>query len=113
MTLDEADRLSKTVARILVDTTSAVVGSKLPTHEKRKYQSHDLIKAQAEITTISKARDLIRTLSREEFRSPMERQRIELHLSVLLDRLVRMGLNSIPRSLDIKSLSEWSNKCTS
>ena len=105
---DKADEISKLLAQILVDETSAVVGSKLPTHEKGKYRSSDLIKAQAEITTISKARDLIRTLYLDETKSPEDRRLVENHLSVLLDRLCAMGLTSVPKSLDIKNLHEWS-----
>ena len=105
---DDADRFSKIIARILVNSTGAVVGNKLPTHEKRKYQSLDLIKARAEINTINKARDLIHTLHEGEFNSTEERRKIETHLSILLDRLIRMGLYSIPRSLDLVSLHEWS-----
>jgi hypothetical protein len=67
--LDEADNLSVDLAKILVEVTCATVGSKLPTHEKGKYQSSDMVRAQAEITTISKARDLIRTLYMDEVRS--------------------------------------------
>jgi hypothetical protein len=109
ISLTDADELSKTVAGILVDSTGAIVGRKLPTHEKRRYQSLDLTRAQAEITTISKARDLVRTLTQKEYRSSEERQRVENHLSVLLDRLIRMGLNSVPPlSSDLKALNEWS-----
>ena len=85
-----------------------MLGRKLPTHEKGKYQSLDIVKSQAEITTISKASDLIRTLFFNEVTNEDDRKSVERHLSVLLDRLCRMGLRSIPRSLDIASLHEWS-----
>jgi len=75
---------------------------------KGKYHSANLVKAQAEITTISKARDLIRTLYLNEVKSPEERHSVENHLSVLLDRLCIMGLQSIPTALEIKNLREWS-----
>jgi len=51
--LVDADIISKSLAKTLVQVTSAVVGNKLPTHEKGKYHSSDLIKSQAEINTIS------------------------------------------------------------
>ena len=104
----EADTLSKTLAKILVEVTSATVGNKLPTHEKGKYQSSDMVKSQAKINTISKARDLIRTLFLDEVRSPEDRKSVEDHLSVLLDRLCIMGVQSLPLSLDIHSLHQWS-----
>ena len=96
------------VEGVLRQVTSAVVGNKLPTHEKGKYHSSDLIKSQAEINTISGARDLIRTLYMNEVNTPEERRLVEDHLSVLLDRLCVMGLSSIPRSLEINQLHEWS-----
>jgi len=104
----DADIISKSLAKTLVQVTSAVVGNKLPTHEKGKYHSSDLIKSQAEINTISGARDLIRTLYMNEVNTPEERRLVEDHLSVLLDRLCVMGLSSIPRSLEINQLHEWS-----
>jgi len=103
--LEDADLISKRLAQILVHVTSAVVGNKLPTHEKGKYHS---AKSQAEINTISEARDLIRTLFMDEINTLEERRLVEDHLSVLLDRLCVMGLNSIPKSLDINQLHEWS-----
>jgi len=106
--LVDADIISKSLAKTLVQVTSAVVGNKLPTHEKGKYHSSDLIKSQAEINTISGARDLIRTLYMNEVNTPEERRLVEDHLSVLLDRLCVMGLSSIPRSLEINQLHEWS-----
>ena len=108
LSLDDADNISKHLAQCLIDTTSAVVGSKLPTHEKGKYHSSDLVKAQAEINTISKARDLIRTLYLNEVNTQEEKRLVEDHLTVLLDRLCVMGLRSIPRSLDLDRLHEWS-----
>ena len=44
----------------------------------------------------------------DEVNSIEERHLVEEHLSVLLDRLCKMGLSSIPRSLDIKHLHQWS-----
>ena len=63
-------------------------------------------KTKVEITTISTARDLIRTLFFREVKSENESKEVENHLSVLLDRLCRMGLSSIPRSLDLETLQE-------
>ena len=103
LSLDAADQLSQTLARIIVDETVTVVGSKLPTHEKGKYQSL----ARAEITTIEKARDLIRRLYLDEFKSQEDRVSTENHLSTLLDRLCRMGLNSVPRVLSLDALHKW------
>ena len=108
LSLEDAEDISKRLAQCLIDTTSAVVGSKLPTHEKGKYHSSDLVKAQAEINTISKARDLIRTLYLNEVNTQEERRMVEDHLTVLLDRLCVMGLRSVPRSLELKQLHEWS-----
>ena len=108
MKLEEADSLSITLAKILVDVTSATVGSKLPTHEKGKYQSSDMVRTQAKINTILKAKDLIRKLYLNEVRSQEERKSVEDHLSVLLDRLCVMGLQSLPLALDVTSLHNWS-----
>jgi len=108
LSLEEVDDLSKKLAQKLVQATSEVVGSKRPTHEKGKFQSVDLVKCQAEINTINKARDLIRTLAMNEVRDKKDRDEVQNHLNVLLDRLVHMGLSSVPRSLEIDILQEWS-----
>jgi hypothetical protein len=105
--LDCANSFSKVLAHEMVTIVGSVVGMKRATHGKGKYQSNEIIKARAEITTIAKARDLIRSLYLEEFRSEESRKETDDHLRVLLDRLCRMGL-SIPVSSDLKNLHEWS-----
>ena len=104
----EADQLSRTLAETAVKIATDIFGGKKPTHEKRKYESFDLIKTQAEINTIEKARDLIRTLYLNEVTSLENRLSLENHLSTLLVRLCRMGLHSVPLQHDLKSLHEWS-----
>ena len=106
--LHEADSISQQLAEILVSTTSSVVGHKHPTHEKGKHSSVESKKIQAEISTIENARNLIRTLWLNEVSSDDETDEVKTHLAVLLDRLCRMGLNSVPRQLDLDSLHEWS-----
>ena len=85
-----------------------LLGSTRATHRKGKFETPDLVRYQAEISTISKARDLIHALSQNEVH-PEQRANTEVHLSVLLDRLVIMGLSSVPRSLEIKLLCEWAD----
>ena len=102
-----ADFFSKLVASQVVKAVGSIVGMKRPTHRKGKYQSLDVTKAKAEITTIAKARDLIRKLYLDEVRSDQERNETWVHLQVLLDRLCRMDL-PIPTSFTIPSLHEWS-----
>ena len=80
---------------------------KRPTHKKGKYESFEVTKAKAEISTIIKARNLIRALYLNEHQSAQHKRETEVHLQVLLDRLVRMG-HCIPTSLGIHSLHEWS-----
>ena len=104
----EADKLSQTLAETAIKIATDIFGGKKPTHEKRKYESFDMIKTQAEINTIEKTRDLIRTLYLDEVTSMENRQSLENHLSTLLDRLIRMGLHSVPLQHDLKSLHEWS-----
>jgi hypothetical protein len=108
LNLQDADSLSQDLAKILVFETSSVVGNKRPTHEKSKHCTLEAKKIQAEISTIENARNLIRTLWLKETSSPDEESEVKTHLSVLLDRLCRMGLNSVPRDLTLASLHEWS-----
>jgi hypothetical protein len=82
---------------------------KKPTHKKGKFESVEIIKGKAEISTIRKARDLIRAIAWNEFRSPQELSYIKEHLTVCLDRLVRMGLNSVPSPSDLVALVKWSD----
>ena len=89
------------------DLVESVVGTTRPTHRKGKFRSKDITKATAEITTLQKARDLIRTLFLDECNSG-EKEENYFHLKILLDRLVRMGVSTIPRSMDIPNLHQWS-----
>ena len=82
---------------------------KKPTHKKGKFESVEINKGKAEISTIRKARDLIRAIAWNEFRSPQELSYIKEHLTVCLDRLVRMGLNSVPSPSDLVALAKWSD----
>lgn len=81
-----ADKLSKELARRLVVVT---VECKSPTHEKGKFQSLELVKCQAEKSTIIKAQGLIRTLYLNEVNSECEWDEIQRHLTALFDRLIR------------------------
>ena len=60
------------------------------------------------ITTISKACDLIRTLVNHEWQTAEEEGEIKLHLQVLFDRMVQMGVYSLPASLSLTELQVWS-----
>src|SRR5690242_9840605 len=55
-----------------------------------------------------RARDLIRTLAIEEFKTSQERQDVQHHLEILFERLIRMGFYSVPHSRKLKMLVEWS-----
>jgi exonuclease III len=93
-----ADAYSKLLAQHLVDITGSILGMKLGTHKKGKYESLDISKTKAQISTIRNARDLIRTLYLDEVKSDLHRKETTVHLQVLLDRLCRMGTN-IPHHL--------------
>jgi hypothetical protein len=105
--LECANSFSEALASEIVSLVGSIVGMKRATHKKGKYQTTEITKARAEITTISKARDLIRSLYFDEFLSDEARSGTTTHLRVLLDRLCRMGL-PIPVASDIASLHEWS-----
>ena len=106
--VERADNLSVTLAEILVQTIGSVSGMKRGTHKKGRFESLEFNKVRAEIGTIKKARDLIRSLFLDEVLSSLDRRHREEHLKVCLDRLVRLGLNSVPTSLDINLLFRWS-----
>src|SRR6185503_4424549 len=74
---------------------------------KGKYSSSDVCRIRGLISTLTKACDLIRTLSQDEVNTDVERREVQDHLVVLFDRLVRMGIYTIP-PLEIKALVEWS-----
>ena len=57
-----ADSFSILLAKQIVLEAGSVLGMKRATHKKGKYESLDVTKAKAEISTITKARDLIRAL---------------------------------------------------
>ena len=101
-----ADYYSKESAKSIIETVGIITGSKRATHRKGKFETSDIVRSQAEISTITKARDLIRTLWLNEVHLD-QRTQIEAHLVVLLDRLVAMGLTSVLRTLDIVVLHEW------
>ena len=103
-----ADRFSRKVAETIVQVVGSVTGMKRSTHRKGKYENLEISKAKAEVTTISKARDLIRRLYLREVASERDREETEIHLKVCLDRLCRMGLASVPSSFNLQSLHEWS-----
>jgi len=103
-----ADSCSRKIAKIIVETVGSITGMTRGTHRKGKFQSHQISRATAEISTISKARDLIRELSLEEYRSEKERKEIESHLNVCLDRLIILGLPTIPSNLGLQFLNTWS-----
>lgn len=86
----------------------SITGMKRSTHKKGKFQSVQLAKSKAELTTISKARDLIRKLYLDEFQSVNEKENTITYLRVCFDRLLKLGLTSIPRSLESKELIQWS-----
>jgi hypothetical protein len=106
--IEAAERWSKRIARTIVQTTGSITGLKRPTHKKGKFETDILKKTTAQVSTLSKARDLIRSLSQTEFRSEQEKRELEEYLKVCLDRLVRLGVNSIPTTLNIRVLVEWS-----
>jgi hypothetical protein len=106
--LKTADEFSIEIARSIVEIVGSIVGFKKSTHRKGRYESLEVVKSKAEIKTIMEARDLIRTLYFNEYETIESKKEIETHLHVLLDRLCRMGLASVPRELDIESLHEWS-----
>jgi len=110
----DLDMLSENAARIIVDAVSGVLGSKSDTHKKPKFLPTDVCRTKGLITTICKARDLIRTLVKREYDSVHEEGETKRHLEVLFDRMIRMGLYSVPRSLTLerpefrRDLDEWS-----
>ena len=67
--LKKADLLPKLVAKQIVYEAGNVLGLKRPTHKKGKYESPEIVKAKAEISTIKKTRDLIRILYLDECQS--------------------------------------------
>ncbi len=97
----EADRLSVLTAETLILTVGQIAGMKKATHRKGRFESLDINKAKAEISTINKARDLIRSLAWEEFKTRQDKTDSEEYLKVCL------GNTSIPPSLDTISLSNW------
>src|SRR6185503_8968571 len=101
------DKFSKRIAEKIVDIVGSITGTKRPTHSKGKYLPSDVVRAQAEITTLCKARDLIRTLIFSECKSEHEKGEVMEHLRILLDRLVVFGIAGIPRTFDLESLGEW------
>ena len=103
-----ADMYSQHAVRLALDLIESIVGRKSPTHKKGKFQSQEITRAKAEITTLQKARDLIRTLLLQETSSEIEKERVCGHLKTLLDRLCRMGLTTVPRSLEPQALHQWS-----
>ena len=103
-----ADLFSRRTAETIVRTVGSVIGLKRPTHRKGKFETVEITRAKAEVTTISKARDLIRRLYLGEVVSEQDKTDTELYLRVCLDRLCRMGLSSLPHSSDLLSLHEWS-----
>jgi hypothetical protein len=99
-----ADKYSQALVRRAIDFVENEIGAKRPTHRKGKFQMKTVVLATAEITTIQKARDLIRTLC---LREASEEKQARSHLEVLLDRLCRMGLSTVPRSLELSELHQW------
>ena len=57
-----ADLFSRRTAETIVRVVGSVIGLKRPTHRKGKFETVEITRAKAEVTTISKARDLIRRL---------------------------------------------------
>jgi len=106
--LEDANSLSIATAETLIHTVGAIAGMKKGTHKKGPFESLEFSKAKAEISTIQKARDLVRSLFWKEFKNEQERKDIESYLQVCLDRLIRLGNNTIPISLDPTSMWTWS-----
>ena len=84
-----------------------ILGFKLPTHKKGKYLPNDVCRIKGLISTINKARDLIRSLLLNELNSSDEVQETTDYLRVLFDRMLRMGLYTIP-SMEKRDLEQWS-----
>jgi len=101
------DFLSESTANIIVEQVGQILGSKSDTHKKGKYSSSDVCRIRGLISTLTKACDLIRTLSQDEVNTDVERREVQDHLVVLFDRLVRMGIYTIP-PLEVTALVEWS-----
>jgi len=71
--VQSADNFSKHIAKLTVEIVGSILGMKRPTHKKGQYENLETKKAKAEISTISKARDLIRQLYFDEFKSTQDR----------------------------------------
>ena len=104
---EEYDELSESTAQIIVKEVGQVLGLKSDTHTKGKYLPTDVCKVKGLITTISKARDLIRTLTLQEFSSSTDEKEVEEHLRVLFERIGRIGLSSVPK-FEKAALLQWS-----
>jgi len=93
-----ADTWSKRVARIIVEATGSITGLKRSTHKKGKFETPIITKANAQISTISKARDLIRCLSLKEFQPHREQADMEEYLKVCFDGLLGLvwALSPLP-----------------
>ena len=108
--LEVANRFSVQTADLIVRLVGSITGLRRASHRKGQFQNSGITKARAEISTITKARDLIRALRLQEFRTPQEKSALETYLKVCFDRLLRLGLTSIPTSFDIDTLALWSEQ---
>lgn len=98
----DPDQVSMELARILVETAIQVAGKKR--HNKKR--DNRTRKLRAEIRAIHRARDLIREIAQQEGNT----QENWNFLGVLLDRLARMNLASVPSSMDIETLQTWAEE---
>src|SRR4051794_20488896 len=83
-------------AEMIVKSVGSITGLKRATHRKGPFQTLSGKLGRKFV----KARDLIRTLQLQEFRTPQEKTELETYLKVCFDRLLRLGLSSIPSSFD-------------
>src|SRR5690348_15006499 len=75
-----ADKFSQLAVGMAIQVVEGIVGATKPSHRKGKFRSKEVAKATAEITTLQKARDLIRTLCLNEWNSVEEKLEIHSHL---------------------------------
>jgi exonuclease III len=73
------DKFSQLVVQKAKDIVESVVGATRPTYRKGKFRSEDVVRATAEITTLQKARDLIRALFLKEYSSHDDKEEIHSH----------------------------------
>ena len=91
-----ADFFSQRLVCLAIELVESEIGAKRPTHRKGKFQMKTVTLATAELTTIQKARDLIRALFLQELSSEVEEEQVRSHLKILLDRLCRMVSQRFP-----------------